>query len=127
MELQEINSKRSRRRRQKPVKESTTENFKCSANANDTAIANMVTPDHSTGGNSSEMPENPNSRRKHNKSSSKQQFIHKQRLFPANSRPHGSPRNSVGLISESPPSDAVGFFFGSTPPDSQGRVPFHFF
>lgn len=64
---------------------------------------------HHTEGSSSVGPENSNSRRKQNRGSSKQ---YKQRLF------HG--QNTRGMISESPPSDAVGFFFDSTPPDSHG-------
>lgn len=52
------------------------------------------------------------SRRKHNKTSSKPQYSQKQRFFNS-----FRSRNSGG-VSESPPSDSVGFFFGSTPPES---------
>ncbi|KAL9687956.1 hypothetical protein QQ045_032368 [Rhodiola kirilowii] len=57
------------------------------------------------------------SRRKHNKTPSKLQYSQKQRFF-NNFRSQGSGRNSPGGISESPPSNSVGFYFGSTPPDS---------
>ncbi|KAG5517275.1 hypothetical protein RHGRI_037882 [Rhododendron griersonianum] len=67
--------------------------------------------DHSSG---CEGPESTNTRRKQNKGFSKLQ----QRLFSGNFRNHGTCRNSLGLISESPPSSSVGYFFGSTPPES---------
>uniref|UniRef100_A0A7N0ZZ20 HTH La-type RNA-binding domain-containing protein n=1 Tax=Kalanchoe fedtschenkoi TaxID=63787 RepID=A0A7N0ZZ20_KALFE len=66
-----------------------------------------------------EEPANPNSksRKKPNKTSSKHQYSQKQRFF-YSFRNHGNARNSHGGISESPPSNSVGFFFGSTPPES---------
>lgn len=63
---------------------------------------------------------NANSRRKQNKGFPKQQSSHKLRFFTSNYRNHGTGRNSIGTMSESPPSDSVGFFFGSTPPDNHG-------
>ncbi|KAJ6984216.1 hypothetical protein NC653_022461 [Populus alba x Populus x berolinensis] len=45
---------------------------------------------------------------------------HKQRFFSSNSRNHGTGRNNFGIISESPPSNSVGFFFSSTPPENHG-------
>lgn len=58
--------------------------------------------------------------KKQNKGSSKIQS-YKQRFFSSNFRNHhGTGRNSLGIISESPPSNSVGFFFGSTPPESHG-------
>lgn len=45
---------------------------------------------------------------------------HKQRLFSSNYWNHGPGRMSPSFVSESPPSDSVGFFFGSTPPDIHG-------
>ncbi|KAI3461183.1 hypothetical protein Pfo_017846 [Paulownia fortunei] len=118
---QELNSKRSHRRHNKPINESRDENPRYSAN--NAATLNSRAPDHSTGRSSCEGPVKSNSRRKQNKGSSKQHSIHKQRLFYGNFKAHGSGRNSLGVISESPPSDAVGFFFGSTPPDSHGIRP----
>ncbi|KAL0437151.1 UNVERIFIED_CONTAM: La-related protein 1A [Sesamum radiatum] len=118
---QELNLKRSHRRHNKPINESRDENSRYSANS--AAVLNSRFPDHSTGRSSSEGPGYSISRRKQNKGSSKQQSIHKQRLFHGNFKAHSSGRNSAGVISESPPSDAVGFFFGSTPPDSHGLRP----
>ncbi|KAL0390750.1 UNVERIFIED_CONTAM: La-related protein 1A [Sesamum calycinum] len=118
---QELNSKRSHRRHNKPINESRDENSRYSANS--AAVLNSRFPDHSTGRSSSEGPGYSISRRKQNKGSPKQQSIHKQRLFHGNFKAHSSGRNSAGVISESPPSDAVGFFFGSTPPDSHGLRP----
>lgn len=97
--MQDSQSKKSRGRHNKPTNDGV---------------------DHYTEGNSSAGSENSNSRRKQNRGSSKQQSIYKQRQFPGNFSVHGGGQNSLGRISESPPSDAVGFFFGSTPPDSHG-------
>ncbi|XP_071929997.1 la-related protein 1A-like [Coffea arabica] len=75
------------------------------------------------GGSSSESPGSSSSRRKQNKGFPKQHSNFMQRLFPSTFRNHGTGRNSFGTISESPPSMSVGFFFGSTPPDSHGIRP----
>lgn len=46
---------------------------------------------------------------------------HKERLFPSSARNQGiGLRNRQSIISESPPSNSVGFLFGSTPPDNHG-------
>lgn len=66
------------------------------------------------------------SRRKQTKGFSKQHSSHKQRFFWSNYRNHGTSRNTLGVISESPPSNSVGFFFGSTPPDNLGLVTSYF-
>ncbi|XP_017607235.1 la-related protein 1A-like isoform X2 [Gossypium arboreum] len=63
------------------------------------------------------------SRRKQNKGFSKQHAFHKQRFFSSNTKNHGTGRNSIAIISESPPTNSVGYFFGSTPPDSYGPRP----
>lgn len=55
------------------------------------------------------------SRRKQNKGTHKHHTVHARRFFSSNIRNHGN-------ISESPPSSSIGFFFGSTPPDSHGSV-----
>ncbi|GFP97603.1 la-related protein 1a [Phtheirospermum japonicum] len=115
---QELNTKRSHRSRNEPINESRDENPKYSDN--DDAILNSRPPDHTAGRSNSEGPGYSSPRRKQTKGSSKQQSIHKQRLFYGNLE---SGRNSVRVISESPPSDAVGFFFGSTPSDSHGIRP----
>ncbi|XP_059625073.1 la-related protein 1A [Cornus florida] len=83
------------------------------------AVTNTKAGEFFAGVSGCEVPGNANSRRKHNKGT-KQQSNHKQRLFSSNSRNHGTGRNSLGIISESPPSYSVGFFFGSTPPESHG-------
>ncbi|PIM98011.1 hypothetical protein CDL12_29512 [Handroanthus impetiginosus] len=119
---QELNLKRSHRRHNKPINKSRDENPRSSAN--DASVLNSRTLDYSTGGSSLEVAGNSNFQRKQHKGSSKPNSIYKQRLFTGNFRGHGSCRNSLGIISESPPSDAVGFFFGSTPPDNHGlRTP----
>ncbi|XP_057802054.1 la-related protein 1A isoform X2 [Salvia miltiorrhiza] len=118
---QELKSNRSYSRHNKPITDSRDENSRCFAS--DASLINPRAVDCSTGGSSSEGHGNSNSQRKQNKANSKQHFIHKQRLFPGNFKTHGSGRNSHGIISESPPSDAIGFFFGSTPPDSNGLRP----
>ncbi|KAF2572662.1 hypothetical protein F2Q70_00005717 [Brassica cretica] len=53
-------------------------------------------------------------RRKQNKGTHKNQMAHVRRFFSGNTRNHGA-------VSESPPSSSIGFFFGSTPPDSHGH------
>ncbi|KAI7730958.1 hypothetical protein M8C21_002545, partial [Ambrosia artemisiifolia] len=58
----------------------------------------------------------PNSRRKQNKGFFKQHSLKNQRLFSGSLKNNGSDH----IISESPPSTSVGFFFGSTPPDNHG-------
>uniref|UniRef100_A0A7N0UH25 HTH La-type RNA-binding domain-containing protein n=1 Tax=Kalanchoe fedtschenkoi TaxID=63787 RepID=A0A7N0UH25_KALFE len=60
---------------------------------------------------------NSKSKKKPNKTTSKHQYSQKQRFF-YSFRNHGNVRNSHGGMSESPPSNSVGFFFGSTPPES---------
>ncbi|KAG0447769.1 hypothetical protein HPP92_028183 [Vanilla planifolia] len=73
-----------------------------------------------SGSNSSEG--HANSRRRQNKGNSKSHLTHKQRLFPGSFRFYGSGRSRHGIVSESPPSGSVGFFFGSTPPENAGSV-----
>ncbi|RVW76408.1 La-related protein 1A [Vitis vinifera] len=83
-------------------------------------LVNAKIGENSIGSSGCEEPGNCNSRRKQNKGFPKQQASHKQRFFTSNFRNHGSGRNSLGIISESPPSNSVGFFFGSTPPENHG-------
>ncbi|KAI3419058.1 HTH La-type RNA-binding domain-containing protein [Psidium guajava] len=61
-----------------------------------------------------------NARRKQNKSSSKQHASFKQRFFSSNFRNHSTAPNNAGVVSESPPSNSFGYFFGSTPPENHG-------
>lgn len=62
------------------------------------------------------------SRRKQNKGTHKHPMSHAMRFFSSNIRNHGPNLSSHGSTSESPPSSSIGFFFGSTPPDSHGSV-----
>ncbi|KAJ6846010.1 la-related protein 1A isoform X1 [Iris pallida] len=71
------------------------------------------------GSNGSEEAGNAYNRRRQNKGN-KSHSSHNQRLFPSNFRGHGSGRNRHGIVSESPPSNSVGFYFGSTPPEGYG-------
>ncbi|KAL8055646.1 hypothetical protein ABFX02_04G069000 [Erythranthe guttata] len=112
----ELNSKRSHRRRNKPTKGVRDENSKHSAN--DSSVMNSKGLDQSIGESSKEGPGSSTSQRKQHKNISKPNSFHNQRLFHGSFRAHGSGRNSLGVVSESPPSAAVGFFFGSTPPES---------
>eukprot|EP01018_Ginkgo_biloba_P038086 Gb_28833 [translate_table: standard] len=73
------------------------------------------------GSSSSEGSTYSNSRRRSNKGGGRTQPSHQQRLFPSCARNQSmGPRNRHSIISESPPSNSVGFFFGSTPPDNHG-------
>ncbi|GAB4859275.1 hypothetical protein Ancab_010736 [Ancistrocladus abbreviatus] len=58
--------------------------------------------------------------KKQNKGSAKQQATHKERFFSGNFRNHGTNRHSFVVGSESPPSNSVGYFYSSTPPDNFG-------
>lgn len=69
-----------------------------------------------------EEPGSTSSRKKLNKGSHRQLSYHKQRFFSSNFRNHGTGRNVHGIISESPPSNSVGYYYGSTPPESHGLV-----
>ena len=116
--FQELKAKRSNRRKNKSSSESRDGISKSSSTA--MAAVNSRAGEHSAGSSGCERLENANTQRKKNKGFSNLQSIHKQRLFSNNFRNHGTSRNSLGAISESPPSSSVGFFFGSTPPDSHG-------
>ncbi|KAK1379186.1 HTH La-type RNA-binding domain-containing protein [Heracleum sosnowskyi] len=107
---QELRAERSNRRGKSASNESK--------NGSSKSTSSPATRSVAAEGNGCEMPGNANSRRKQNRGFSKKQAVHKQRLFSSNFRNHGSSRSSAGLISESPPSNSVGFFFGSTPPEN---------
>ncbi|XP_073104324.1 la-related protein 1A isoform X2 [Elaeis guineensis] len=74
------------------------------------------------GNNGLEETGHVNSRRRQNKATSRSHSSHKQRLFPGNFRSHGNGRSRHGIVSESPPSNSVGFFFASTPPENYGLM-----
>ncbi|ESQ42139.1 hypothetical protein EUTSA_v10012690mg [Eutrema salsugineum] len=61
-----------------------------------------------------------NLRRKQNKGVHKHHMAHAKRFFSSNIRNHGASLSSHASTSESPPSSSIGFFYGSTPPDSHG-------
>lgn len=109
---QELKAKRSNRRKNNSSNEIREGNSRYSGNT-----SSVLSPkENSAGGGGCEGPGNANIRRKQNKP--KQQSVHKQRLFSSNFRNHGPGRQSLGVKSESPPSNSVGFFFSSTPPDN---------
>ncbi|WOL16363.1 la-related protein 1A isoform X2 [Canna indica] len=60
--------------------------------------------------------------RRQQKGNSKTHAVHRQRLFPSNLRNYSSGRNRHVIVSESPPSNSVGFFFGSTPPENSSLM-----
>ncbi|KAL8104200.1 hypothetical protein AgCh_028435 [Apium graveolens] len=111
---QELRAERSNRRGNSASNDSKLGNLKSTTSP----ATRLVASDILVEGNGCEMPGNANSRRKQNRGFSKKQSAHKQRLFSSSFRNHGSSRTSAGLISESPPSNSVGFFFGSTPPEN---------
>ncbi|KAK6936914.1 La-type HTH domain [Dillenia turbinata] len=112
---QVLKAKRSNRRRSKSSIDLKDGNSRSvSSSTNSRAAEGMVGP------TSCEDSENANSRKKHNKALPKLHSSQKQRLFHSNHRNYGTNRNSLGIISESPPDNSVGFFFSSTPPENYG-------
>ncbi|KAL1805358.1 hypothetical protein ACET3Z_028426 [Daucus carota] len=109
---QELRAERSNRRGNSASNDSKHGNSKSNPGTR------LVAADILAEGNGCELLGNENSRRKQNRGFSKKQPVQKQRLFSSNFRNHGSSRSSAGVISESPPSSSVGFFFGSTPPEN---------
>ncbi|XP_052209933.1 la-related protein 1A isoform X2 [Diospyros lotus] len=118
---QELEAKRTNRRKNKSSSERRDGNTKSSSTAVKTI--NPKAGGHFAGSSGHEGPGIANPRRKQNKGFSKQQPIHKQRLFTSNIRNQTMGHSSLGTVSESPPSSSVGFFFGSTPPESYGSRP----
>lgn len=80
---------------------------------------NSRAPDCSAKEIDCECPVYIDSRLKQNEDGFKQHSLHKQRVFPGNFRSHGSDQNSLVMLSESPPSNYIDFYF-SPPPDSNG-------
>ncbi|XP_021853302.1 la-related protein 1A [Spinacia oleracea] len=115
---QELKTKRSHRRKIN----SNNENKDGSSRSPNirTGVMNIRSSETSSGGHGCDEIGNHGNRRKQNKGSAKQQSSHTQRFFSSNFRNHGGGRNSLGVISESPPSKSVGFFFSSTPPENHG-------
>ncbi|KAK1293808.1 hypothetical protein QJS10_CPA16g01270 [Acorus calamus] len=73
------------------------------------------------GNNGSEEPGNSSSRRRQNKGM-KAQSGHKQRFISSNFKNHGNVPNRHSIISESPPSRSVGYFFLPKSPDNHGPL-----
>ncbi|GMG98836.1 hypothetical protein Nepgr_000676 [Nepenthes gracilis] len=116
---QELNAKRSYRRKNNSGVESKDGNSRSPS----FPLANSKPGENSSLGYSCEESGNSGNRRKQNKGPAKQQATHKQRFFSGNFRSHGTIRNTFGVITESPPSSSVGFFFSSTPPENHGPRP----
>ncbi|XWS28942.1 hypothetical protein CRYUN_Cryun25bG0115000 [Craigia yunnanensis] len=117
---QELKTKRFSRRKNNSFYENRDGNLRSPRGA---GVSNLRTVENAAGNCSLEESGGTNSRRKQNKGFSKQQSFHKQRFFSSNLKNHGTSRNSIAIISESPPSNSVGYFFGSTTPDSHGLRP----
>ncbi|KAI4305851.1 hypothetical protein L6164_029188 [Bauhinia variegata] len=115
---QELKKRQSNRRKNNC--DNKDRNLKSSSNS--PGISYIKLGEYVGGSGVPEESGSSNSRRKQ-KGFHKQQSSLKQRFFSSNFRNHGSGRNSLGVISESPPSNSVGFFFGSTPPESHGFKP----
>ncbi|XP_039026395.1 la-related protein 1A-like [Hibiscus syriacus] len=115
---QELKTKRSSRRKNNSTYENKDENPRSPRGA--LGVSNLKTIINASGSSTLEESGGSSLRRKQNKGFSKQQSFHKQRFFSSNIKNHGTSRSSIAIISESPPSNSVGYFFGSTPPDSHG-------
>ncbi|KAK7817698.1 la-related protein 1a [Quercus suber] len=115
---QELKTKRSSRRKNSSSFENKDGSSKFPSIA--LGVSNPKASDNFAGSVVLEESGNANSRRKQHKGLPRQLSSHKQRFFSSNFRNHGTSRNSNGIISESPPSNSVGFFFSSTPPENYG-------
>ncbi|KAF8395627.1 hypothetical protein HHK36_019577 [Tetracentron sinense] len=118
---QELRAKRSNNTRNNPGLERRDVDSRSSNSV--PVLPNSKISGHSAGNNGCEEPGHAISRKKQNKGVNKQRSSYKQRLFPSTFRNHGNVRNRHGIIiAESPPSNSVGFFFGSTPPESHSPM-----
>ncbi|GLU11780.1 hypothetical protein SLE2022_285020 [Rubroshorea leprosula] len=117
---QELKSKQFSRRKNSLIHENKDGNSKSPRFASGVSL--LKTGEHASGNGGLEESGSANSRRKQNKGFFKKQSFHKQRFFSSSFKNHGTSHNS-GIISESPPSNSVGYFFGSTPPDNYGPRP----
>ncbi|KAE8688842.1 hypothetical protein F3Y22_tig00110954pilonHSYRG00112 [Hibiscus syriacus] len=115
---QELKTKRSSRRKNNSTYENKDGNPRSPMGA--LGVSNLKTVINASGSSTLEESGGSSSRRKQNKGFSKQQSFHKQRFFSSNIKNRGTSNSSIAIISESPPSNSVGYFFGSTPPDSHG-------
>ncbi|KAM5584808.1 la-related protein 1A [Rosa sericea] len=115
---QELKTKRSNRKKNN----SSYENREASSRVSNLAkgFSNLKRAEISGSNSGTEESVSANSRKKHGKNFQNHQSSHRQRFFSSNFRNYGTGRNSLGIISESPPSNSVGFFFSSTPPENHG-------
>ncbi|PNY11035.1 La-related protein 1-like, partial [Trifolium pratense] len=101
-------------------------------NNSDNRERNLKSASHTSGASNIKAGENAvvgspeesgnNISRRKQKAHHKQHSSLQQRFFSSNFRNHGTGRNSHGVISESPPSSSVGFFFSSTPPENHSHM-----
>lgn len=117
---QELKARPSKNRRHISKPEIKDGDSKSSAHAHSSFSSKASAP--ISGNNGTEEAPHGNSRRRQNKGTNKLQSSHRQRLYPSNFRIYGSGRNRNGIVSESPPSNSIGFFFGSTPPENSGLM-----
>ncbi|KAK4279252.1 hypothetical protein QN277_016981 [Acacia crassicarpa] len=115
---QELKNTRSNRRKNN----FDNRDRKLKSTSNTPGVSNTKMGENTSAGNALEESGSTSLRRKQ-KASLKQQSSRKQRFFSSNFRNHGTGRSSLGIISESPPSNSVGFFFASTPPENHGPRP----
>ncbi|KAG6605851.1 La-related protein 1A, partial [Cucurbita argyrosperma subsp. sororia] len=118
---QVLEKKRSNRKKSKCNSENREGASRLSSNAS--VPARSKPSENSAGYCALDEIGNSSPRKKQTKTFPKQQSSHKQRFFSSNFRNHGTSRNSLGIVAESPPSNSVGFFFGSTPPESTSSRP----
>ncbi|KAK2640995.1 hypothetical protein Ddye_022758 [Dipteronia dyeriana] len=118
---QELKTKRFNRRKNISSFENKDGNSRYSGNGL-VGVSNSKAGENSAASSGHEESGSASSRRKQNKGFHRQQSSLKQRFFSSNFRNHGTGRN-LGIISESPPSNSVGYFFGSTPPENHGLRP----
>ncbi|GMI92095.1 hypothetical protein HRI_002878800 [Hibiscus trionum] len=118
---QELKTKRVSRRKNNSICENKDGNSRSPRDA--PGLSNSKIGENAAGSSILEESGGLSSRRKQNKGFSKQHSFHKQRFFSSNSKNHGTSHSSIAIISESPPANSVGYFFGSTPPDSHGARP----
>ncbi|XP_019461891.1 PREDICTED: la-related protein 1A-like isoform X2 [Lupinus angustifolius] len=110
---QELKHRQSNRR--KNIYDNKDRNLKSPGHTSE--VSNIKVGENISGNGVLEESGSNNSRRKQ-KDFNKQQSSLTQRFFSSNCRNHGTGLNSYGIISESPPSNSVGFFFASSPPES---------
>ncbi|CAL1366643.1 unnamed protein product [Linum trigynum] len=107
---QELRARRRNRKKNSSSYEARDGNLRSAINS--PGVSHSRTAAGSPGSNAHEDSRSGINIKKQNRNSSKQHLSHKQRFF--------SGRKAFGAVSESPPSNSVGFFFSSTPPENHG-------